>query len=154
MPRCPNCGAETEARRQCEQCGAESPTEPAAKLDEVDDETLILRLLESPVARGGAGQGARIWLLDPSGGEIDQASELREEITIIGRNPECGIRLPSNTVSRRHAQIRRAADRFLISDLGSTNGTLLNSESVIGEEVLKDRDEIGIGIYRLIFRCT
>ena len=62
--------------------------------------------------------------------------------------------LPSSTVSRRHAQIRKAGDRFLISDLGSTNGTLLNSEPVIGEEELKDRDEIGIGIYRLIFRYT
>lgn len=120
----------------------------------MDDETLILRLLESPSAQAGGPRAAKIWLLDPSGGEVEQASELREEITIIGRSPECGIMLPSNTVSRRHAQIRREGERFLLRDLGSTNGTLLNSEPVIGEEVLKDRDEIGIGIYRLIFRYT
>jgi len=40
----------------------------------------------------------------------------------------------------------------LLNDLGSTNGTLLNREPVIGEEQLGDRDEIAIGTYKLIFR--
>jgi pSer/pThr/pTyr-binding forkhead associated (FHA) protein len=36
--------------------------------------------------------------------------------------------------------------------VGSTNGTLLNGEPVIGEELLRDRDEIAVGTYKLIFR--
>jgi len=57
-------------------------------------------------------------------------------------------------VSRRHAQIRREGSQYFLRDLSSTNGTLLNREPVIEEELLHDRDEIGVGIYRLIFRYS
>ncbi|NIM05756.1 MAG: FHA domain-containing protein [Armatimonadetes bacterium] len=155
MPRCPACGAERESQAPCKQCGFEDlAAEHTRASEEVDDETLILHLLETPTTRTRGADAAKIWLLDPSGGEVEQASVLEEETTTIGRSHNCQIMLPSNTVSRQHAQIRREGERFLLKDLGSTNGTLLNSEPVIGEEVLKDRDEIGIGIYRLIFRYT
>jgi len=151
MPRCGGCGAETKGdERFCKLCGFDLAS---GKQEDLDDETLILRLLDAPGAPTGACIG-RIWLLDPSGGQVEQALELKDEITLIGRNPDCAVLLPSNSVSRHHARIRREGDNFLLRDLGSTNGTLLNSEPVIGEESLKDRDEIGIGIYRLIFRCT
>ena len=152
MPHCPACGAEVEAEGRCPNCSLNRAVNAAPT--EVDDETLILRLLEAPAGRIPGQRVGRIWLLDPSGGEVEQAPELLDEITFIGRSHDCQLVLPSNTVSRRHAQIRRAGDRFQLSDLGSTNGTLLNAEPVIGEETLKDRDEIGIGIYRLIFRYT
>ena len=155
MARCAGCGAELEPdERFCKYCGSERAKAdmPAGKADDLDDETLILRLLEEPSSQTGGPHLARIWLLDPSGGEVEQALELRDDITLVGRSQDCAVMLPSNTVSRHHARIRREGDRFLLRDLGSTNGTLLNSEPVIGEEMLKDRDEIGIGIYRLIFR--
>jgi pSer/pThr/pTyr-binding forkhead associated (FHA) protein len=118
----------------------------------VDDETLILHLLDTPSRESRASRVARIWLLDPSGSQVEQALELEAASTHLGRSRECAVYLPSNTVSRHHAQIRREEERYLLKDLGSTNGTLLNGEPVVGEEVLKDLDEIGIGIYRLIFR--
>jgi hypothetical protein len=156
MAQCAGCGAEMEDdARFCKLCGADkeqAQATPGGRKD-IDDETLILRLLESPGGDVGCEHSARIWLLDPSGGEVEQALELRDDITLVGRNRDCAIMLPSNTVSRHHARIRREGGRYLLRDLGSTNGTLLNAEAVIGEEVLKDRDEIGIGIYRLIFRC-
>ncbi len=140
----------------CGECGFAGPGKDFAAPGQRDleDDTLILRLLESSSSQADGARAGKVWLLDPSGGEIEQALELREEITLVGRSPQCAIMLPSHTVSRRHAQIRREGERFLLRDLGSTNGTLLNSEPVIGEEALKDRDEIGIGIYRLIFRFT
>jgi hypothetical protein len=120
---------------------------------EVNDDTLIIRLLderpEETIARR-----ARIWLLDSSGEHIARASDLADDVTLIGRHPDCAIALPSSTVSRRHAQIRREGSQYFLSDLSSTNGTLLNREPVIGEELLHDRDEIGVGIYRLIFRYS
>ena len=61
---------------------------------------------------------------------------------------------PGNTISRRHAQIHHTDGQYFLTDLGSTNGTLLNSEALVGEEQLHDRDEIGVGIYKLIFRLT
>jgi hypothetical protein len=120
---------------------------------EVNDDTLIIRLLDERPEEAVARR-ARVWLLDPSGEHIARAIEVEDDVTIIGRQSECGVSLPSSTVSRRHAQIRRDGSHFFVSDLSSTNGTLLNREPVIGEELLHDRDEIGVGIYRLIFRLS
>lgn len=152
MVRCPRCDrVNDEESRFCKHCGASLASLAAA--GEVDDDTLIMRLFDERPEEA-VGRRARVWLLDPDGEHISRAFELREDVTIIGRNPDCAILLPSSTVSRRHAQIRREAAHFFLRDLSSTNGTLLNREAVIGEELLHDRDEIGVGIYRLIFRYS
>ena len=153
MPACPKCHANYDAdSRYCKACGA--ALAPPQQLELEDEDTLILRLLQGGrLETGGAGRPARIWLLDPTGQQVEKASELTEEVSIIGRREDCAIVLPSNTVSRHHAQVRHdTGGAYYLSDLGSTNGTLLNGEPVIGEEPLNDRDEIGVGTFRLIFR--
>ena len=152
MPRCPRCDrTNDEESRFCKHCGC--PLDAPGASGEVNDDTLIIRLLDERPEEAVARR-ARIWLLDHSGEHIARATDLDAEVTIIGRQHECAISLPSSTVSRRHAQIRREGSHFLLSDLSSTNGTLLNREAVIGEELLHDRDEIGVGVYRLIFRYS
>ena len=152
MPRCPRCDrANDEESRFCKHCGC--PMDASEDSAGVNDDTLIIRLLDERPEEGVARR-ARVWLLDPSGEHVARACELREDVTVIGRNPDCEISLPSSTVSRRHAQIRKGGSQFLLNDLNSTNGTLLNREAVISEELLHDRDEIGVGIYRLIFRYS
>lgn len=151
MPRCPRCQQESdEESRFCKRCGATLDVPPG--LEDTDD-TLLLRLFDQR-PEVAVERRASIWLLDPSGEQVVQATDLKEETTLIGRHADCAVSLPSNTVSRRHAQIRREGAQFFLKDLNSTNGTLLNREPVIGEELLHDRDEIGIGIYRLIFRYS
>lgn len=147
MVECPQCGSEMrEAERFCRRCGA--VLEQAS-----EEDTMIMRLLSEPEAAAPPAEGeAWLWLLDPLGHQVEKAAELSEDVAIIGRRPDCTIVLPGNTVSRHHAQIRHEGNRFYLSDLGSTNGTLLNGEPVIGEEPLSDRDEIAIGTYKLIFR--
>jgi pSer/pThr/pTyr-binding forkhead associated (FHA) protein len=54
------------------------------------------------------------------------------------------------TVSRKHAEIRREADGFLIQDLGSLNGTYVNGERV-ERALLTSGDEIQIGKFKLTF---
>jgi len=149
MATCPKCGTRNEdENRYCKYCGR-GLSQPA--LDLPDDDTLIMRLLEAeaPSPRPRTG---RLWVLDPTGENVERVCELDEPLTIIGRRDDCAIELPSSTVSRRHAQIRKQEDLYFLSDLGSTNGTLLNQEPVIGEEQLGDRDEIAIGTFKLIFR--
>lgn len=118
---------------------------------EADEDTLILRLFDERPEES-VGRRAQVWLLDPTGEHVSRTCELPEETTIIGRHADSAISLPSSTVSRRHAEIRGEGGHFFLRDLNSTNGTLLNREPIIGEELLHDRDEIGVGIYRLIFR--
>jgi len=152
VPRCSRCNRDTDDEgRFCKHCGF--PTEAVASDPGSNDDTLILRLFDER-AEEAVLRRARIWLIDPDGEHIAQTCDLKDEITIIGRQPDCAISLPSSTVSRHHAQIRQEGNHFFLRDLNSTNGTLLNREPVIGEELLHDRDEIGIGIYRLIFRYS
>jgi hypothetical protein len=152
MARCPHCDQDNdEDSRFCKSCGLSLSVSASAR--EADDDTLILRLFDERIEEA-VERRASIWLLDAGGEQVARACELKDETTIIGRQPECAISLPSSTVSRRHAQIRREGAQFFLQDLNSTNGTLLNREPVIGEELLHDRDEIGVGIYRLIFRYS
>jgi pSer/pThr/pTyr-binding forkhead associated (FHA) protein len=58
--------------------------------------------------------------------------ELKSDVTVIGRLPECNIILAPTGVSRRHAEIRKVGPTFLLVDLGSRNKTLLNDTEMKG----------------------
>jgi len=53
---------------------------------------------------------------------------IREGETLIGRDPSCDVVLEPKNVSRRHLVIRREGDGFVVQDLGSANGTMLNDD--------------------------
>jgi diguanylate cyclase (GGDEF)-like protein len=55
-----------------------------------------------------------------------QVFRLRAGRQIVGRRPECDIRLRERAVSGVHAEITRLRDTITIHDLASTNGTILN----------------------------
>jgi len=71
----------------------------------------------------------------------------------LGRHPSCNVVLKGDQVSRRHAliHIQEQGERWLV-DLGSSNGTILNSRRVRLPVALKDGDRIEIGSDTLIFR--
>src|SRR4051794_10321203 len=52
------------------------------------------------------------------------------ETVYVGRGLECAIRTDDGMVSRRHAQFRMENNRFVVEDLGSANGTHLNSTRI------------------------
>lgn len=70
---------------------------------------------------------------------------------IIGRGEESHVFLPDYRLSRRHAEVEQRIDGFYIVDLGSTNGTFLNGQRVVGERRLSDGDLISLGDSRLVF---
>jgi hypothetical protein len=49
-----------------------------------------------------------------------------DRVFVIGRAPECDLTLLNMTVSWRHAELRHSADGWVLSDLGSRNGTHVN----------------------------
>ncbi len=75
----------------------------------------------------------------------------RERMT-IGRSRESDIFLPDQWLSRHHAEIRREGDAYVLKDLGSKNGTMLNGESIADERRLRHADVISLGEHRLVFR--
>ena len=76
---------------------------------------------------------------------------LSADVVTIGRLPECQVTIDDKGASRRHAQIRHAHGIYTITDLGSTNGTRLNGQTVQTRE-LADGDRITIGSTVLEFR--
>jgi len=73
-----------------------------------------------------------IWTGLPGGpGELDRPAPMvfppgRGTSFIIGRTQDCDLRIADLSVSRRHAQLDRSEDGWLLSDLGSHNGTRVN----------------------------
>ncbi len=60
------------------------------------------------------------------GSEEGKVIPLTEEVSILGRNPDCTIVIPLNSVSRYHAQITRINDRYFIDDGEFRDGVLKN----------------------------
>ncbi|MGA3040626.1 MAG: FHA domain-containing protein, partial [Bryobacteraceae bacterium] len=68
----------------------------------------------------------------------------------IGRSPRNLLPLVDMSASREHCVIQRQGDAFVIRDLGSLHGTLVNDERIT-ESVLVDGDSIKIGRIALQF---
>lgn len=66
----------------------------------------------------------------------------------IGRDPASDIFLDNTGISRNHAQIERSPGGYVIEDLGSANGTFLNTKAVKRDFVGHD-DVIQIGKFSL-----
>jgi hypothetical protein len=76
---------------------------------------------------------------------------LEKDRLTIGRLPGSDVTLADPGASRRHAEIRLEDGRFVLADLGSTNGTRVN-EATVSERPLEDGDRITIGRTVLEFR--
>lgn len=63
----------------------------------------------------------------------------------IGRDTGCDVVLPDPTVSRWHAGLRREPGGWLLDDLGSTNGTLVNGWRVRAWVPVRDGDLVSFG---------
>jgi transcriptional regulator with GAF, ATPase, and Fis domain len=70
--------------------------------------------------------------------------QIAGDLFSIGRDPQNHFSIPDHSVSREHCVIVRQGDEFLIRDLGSHNGTVVNDLRV-KDQVLAHRDCISIG---------
>jgi anti-anti-sigma factor len=85
-------------------------------------------------------------LIFESGRTRGRGIAIDDEGFLIGRDPTCRVRLNDNSISRRHATVRRRDGRVLLRDLGSRNGTLLNDRLIQDEEVeVRHGDRLRIG---------
>ena len=57
-------------------------------------------------------------------------------------------------MSSRHAQLDRTADGWSITDLGSTNGTMVNGVKIAGDHALRDGDIISFGSTHVRFEAS
>lgn len=75
-----------------------------------------------------------------------------EGIWLVGRSSRANIPIREQSMSRIHAAIQYVRDEgFYLIDLGSTNGSFVNSEPVWQQQLLKDGDQIRLGSVAISF---
>lgn len=64
---------------------------------------------------------------------------------IIGRDSSNGVAINDAEVSRKHARLTFQGGKYVLEDLGSTNGTFVNGQRLAGAAVLKSGDVVSFG---------
>ena len=80
----------------------------------------------------------------------DKRTVLSGSRLLIGRSRDCDITIDDPNVSRRHAELRNEDGRWVVADLGSTNGVKVNGRRV-ERAALEPGDELVFGLARLRF---
>jgi hypothetical protein len=99
---------------------------------------------------GLANNTPQLLVLDPDGRPAEKISITREPV-VIGRLSSSDVVLSDANVSRRHAEIRKEGGRWIVVDLGSTNGTVVNGK-LAGQHELNDGDRLTFGTSELQFK--
>lgn len=96
---------------------------------------------------GGMSQGWTLEVKDEVGG-VQRVPLCVDGELVIGRGEDVALRLDRQAVSRRHARIARDGAAWIVEDLGSRGGTLLNGQRVTTAK-LRPGDVVGISRYEL-----
>lgn len=64
---------------------------------------------------------------------------------IIGRDAASGVAINDAEVSRKHARLTFQGGKYVLEDLGSTNGTFVNGQRLVSSTVLKPGDVVSLG---------
>ncbi|MCU0727937.1 MAG: GGDEF domain-containing protein [Planctomycetes bacterium] len=115
--------------------------------DDDGDKTIILNARELLEYQEQMRQDKRkvgsLLVIDGTQADLGHHAAVDAEV-VIGREPG-GLSLRDRKCSRRHAAVARRGDLYVVRDIGSTNGTLLNGVTLTGEQPLRDGDRIVIG---------
>jgi pSer/pThr/pTyr-binding forkhead associated (FHA) protein len=85
-------------------------------------------------------------LLVRGGAERGREIVLTQENLTIGRQEDSDVVVGDRLASRHHARLQRQQGQYVLHDSGSRNGTFVNGERIPGSHVLRDGDEIQIGL--------
>lgn len=99
--------------------------------------------MNQPVTPSASQPTARLVIqLGPQPG---QTFDLALPQITIGRSPTNEVSIPDPEISRKHARLVRQGSDYAIEDLGSTNGTFVNTRRIVGLASLHDGDIIEFG---------
>ncbi|QDU78466.1 Phosphoserine phosphatase RsbU [Polystyrenella longa] len=92
------------------------------------------------------------YLILEEGSPDQEMIELDSDLILLGRHPDCAIRLNDIAVSRQHARIVKQNEQYFIEDLHSRNQTLVNGQAIQGKLRLRNKDCIKICGFSFRFR--
>ena len=100
--------------------------------------------------RSASGDEDRAWVRAYLAGKLVSKSEIRAFPFTVGRAPGNSLVIEEQTISRRHALINRVGESYVVEDLHSSNGILVNKKAC-DTAVLASGDVITIGLANLVF---
>jgi pSer/pThr/pTyr-binding forkhead associated (FHA) protein len=86
------------------------------------------------------------------GAERGRTFEITSQLTHIGRGAHNDVVLDDDSVSDSHAKLQRRDSRWILMDVGSTNGTYAAGERLTGEIELRGDTEVRFGGAKLTFK--
>jgi pSer/pThr/pTyr-binding forkhead associated (FHA) protein len=104
---------------------------------------------ESPSTGTDAAPAGRLIIVAPPG--LAGRSFVLEAETTIGRASGCGVPIDDSHVSKVHARVFFGEGSWLVEDLGSTNGTLLDGSPVTGPTPVGSGSRVKVGEVELEF---
>ncbi len=149
---CSNCGHRNHPGANfCSSCGA------PLDLGGAGEHTVTIAPVDAEMATGEAltvvlddiPEGFGLLVVTHGPGEGSRFV-LDDEVTTVGRHPDCTLFLDDVTVSRYHVEIRHEGEDYRFRDLGSLNGTYLN-RSRTDDGLLASGDELQVGRFKLVF---
>jgi predicted component of type VI protein secretion system len=79
------------------------------------------------------------------GPQPNQIYELSKDVITLGRDITNDIVINDPEVSRHHTRLTRGGGGYTLEDLGSTNGTFVNGQRLMGARPLSGGDQVGLG---------
>jgi two-component system cell cycle response regulator len=107
----------------------------------MNDQTDIKPKPKAPPKKQGERKPCLIMV---EGDFLGEVYPLDLEVIVLGRSDDADVSLVDTGVSRRHATIEKKEEQFQLSDLQSTNGTLVNGNPITTIN-LNDGDKISVG---------
>jgi hypothetical protein len=104
------------------------------------------RSLSAPARPPGEAPGGKPRILVVTEGSLQGTTiTLGQAPILIGRAPECTLVLEDDYASSRHARLSLQQGRWVLEDLGSTNGTFLGRARVEGATPIEPGSPVRIG---------
>lgn len=128
-----------------------STLDPGSRLAEVDlvsgDEVTVV---EASRHGTGATEGAQVVLVLRTGPQAGERIEVARTVT-IGRDESADVAIRDALISRRHVSLAPGADSsVVVTDVGSSNGTVVNGSLITGPTTVRDGDVITVGATEIV----
>jgi pSer/pThr/pTyr-binding forkhead associated (FHA) protein len=88
---------------------------------------------------------AQYQLVMHSGPTPGKTFALEGDVLTIGREASNQIAINDAEISRKHSQLVAQGGKYVLTDLGSTNGTFVNGQRLTGQHVLQPGEVISLG---------
>ncbi len=129
--------------------------DPSATLGQVDlvsgDEVVVI---DAPTTRVGSGNDAQAVLVLRTGPQAGERIEVARTIT-IGRDESADVAIRDALISRRHMSVAPAADNsVVVTDVGSSNGTVVNGSLISGPTMVGTGEVITIGATEIVVQLA